>query len=411
MTEKIIVSPQRVRCLGDVVSPKAVSDFDKVSCTLSSSSDTVYGTVYSESYLAGSTLSLVYDGLIGSETESFTVSATLKDSGGSAITSVTVYCSVNGGSAVSATTDSSGVATFTISTTEGVSEYKFRVYYEGTGSVCGSYAYGCVRVGDVTGLTLNGSPSVIQSGDKSNIWAKLTGTGNLQGALVKFYEAWTPGIRLSADKSIIQSGDTVDFTAQLVDSDGSLVREAGHTVNFYIDSSILFEFDNTNDKSSSFTSQSCESGTNGTITYDSSTGINFVSGSKATMFAITSVALPTNCTIEADLNISAGTAGIGITKGTGYVDGLVRDANKINNYRYTNSSWDSSFAGTTAYGDATINPITLQLVKTGLDISLLVNGVQIDKTLQFASTDTLYAGVIGNASMNAYLTRFVINGE
>ena len=46
MTEKIIVSPQRVRALGDVVSPKAVSDFDKVSCTLSSSSDTVYGTVY-----------------------------------------------------------------------------------------------------------------------------------------------------------------------------------------------------------------------------------------------------------------------------------------------------------------------------------------------------------------------------
>ena len=244
MTEKIIVSPQRVRCLGDVVSPKAVSDFDKVSCTLSSSSDTVYGTVYSESYLAGSTLSLVYDGLIGSETESFTVSATLNDSIGSAISSVSVYLSLNG-VVTSATTNSSGVATFNVSTVEEATEYLFKVYYTGTDSVCGSYAYGCVRVGDVTGLTLNGSPSVIQSGDKSNIWAKLTGTGNLQGALVKFYEVWTPSIRLSGDKSVIQSGDSVDLSAQLCDSDGSLVREAGHNITFGVEQDTITMFNGT----------------------------------------------------------------------------------------------------------------------------------------------------------------------
>ena len=232
MTEKIIVSPQRVRALGDVVDPKSVNDFDKVSCTLSSSSDTVYGTVYSESYLAGSTLSLVYDGLIGSDVDSFSVSATLKDSGGSAISSVSVYLSLNG-VVTSATTNGSGVATFNVSTVEGATEYLFKVYYTGTGSVCGSYAYGCVRVGDVTGLTVNGSPSIIQSGDNCNLWATLEGTGNLQGALVKFYEVWTPSIRLSGDTSVIQSGDSVDFTAQLVDNDGSLVREAGHTISFY----------------------------------------------------------------------------------------------------------------------------------------------------------------------------------
>lgn len=244
MTEKIIVSPQRVRCLGDVVDPKIVSDFDRVACTLASSTDASYGTVYSESFLAGSTLDLVYDGLIGSDVDSFSVSATLKDSGGSAISSVSVYLSLNG-VVTSATTNGSGVATFNVSTVEGATEYLFKVYYTGTGSVCGSYAYGCVRVGDVTGLTVNGSPSVIQSGDKSNIWAKLTGTGNLQGALVKFYEDWTPSIRLSGDKSVIQSGDSVDFTAQLCDSDGSLVREAGHNITFGVEQDTITMFNGT----------------------------------------------------------------------------------------------------------------------------------------------------------------------
>ena len=244
MTEKIIVSPQRVRCLGDVVDPKSVSDFDRVACTLASSTDASYGTVYSESFLAGSTLDLVYDGLIGSDVDSFSVSATLKDSGGSAISSVSVYLSLNG-VVTSATTNGSGVATFNVSTVEGATEYLFKVYYTGTGSVCGSYAYGCVRVGDVTGLTVNGSPSVIQSGDKLNIWAKLTGTGNLQGALVKFYEDWTPSIRLSGDKSVIQSGDSVDFTAQLCDSDGSLIRESGHNITFGVEQDTITMFNGT----------------------------------------------------------------------------------------------------------------------------------------------------------------------
>ena len=232
MTEKIIVSPQRVRCLGDVVDPKSVSDFDRVACTLASSTDASYGTVYSESFLAGSSLDLVYDGLIGSETESFTISATLKNASGTAISGASVYLVVNDGEPTSATTNSSGGASFTVSTSD-VTDYRFRVYYTGTSSICGSTAYGHVCVGDVTGLELHGNKSVIQTDESVGLWAKLVGTGALKGAVVKFYEQWTPNIRLSAEANPIQTGDTIDLSAQLVDSDGSLVREAGHTISFY----------------------------------------------------------------------------------------------------------------------------------------------------------------------------------
>jgi len=55
---------------------------------------------------------------------------------------------------------------------------------------------------------------------------------------VNFYEQWTPGLRVSATPSIIQSGDASSVKAQLIDTvDGSLVREEGHTVNFYWDDS------------------------------------------------------------------------------------------------------------------------------------------------------------------------------
>ena len=233
MTEKIIVSPVRVRALGDVVSPKSSQDFVPYGCTVSSSTDSTYGTVFTEAYLAKSTLSLVYDRWISSETESFTISATLKNSSGSAISGASVYLVVNDGSPVSASTNSSGVATFTVTTSTDVSDYRFRVYYTGTGSVCGSTVYGHVCVGDVTGLELHGNKSVIQTDESVGLWASLTGTGCLKGVPVSFYEQWTPAIRVSCDKTVFQSGDDIDLSAQLVDSDGSLVREAGHSVKFY----------------------------------------------------------------------------------------------------------------------------------------------------------------------------------
>ena len=245
MTEKIIVSPERVRAYGDVVSPKSSQDFVPYGCTVSSSTDSTYGTVFTEAYLAKSTLSLVYDRWISSETESFTISATLKNSSGSAISSASVFLVVNDGSPVSATTNSSGVATFTVSTSTDVSDYRFRVYYTGTGSVCGSTVYGHVCVGDVTGLELHGNKSVIQTDESVGLWASLTGAGCLKGVPVSFYEQWTPVLRVGANPSIIQTGDTMDLSAQLCDSDGSLIRESGHNITFGVEQDTITMFNGT----------------------------------------------------------------------------------------------------------------------------------------------------------------------
>lgn len=56
MVEKIIVSPDSIRGLGNIVAPKLTSDYELVDCTLSSGTDTVNGvtvTVYTLTYDGG----------------------------------------------------------------------------------------------------------------------------------------------------------------------------------------------------------------------------------------------------------------------------------------------------------------------------------------------------------------------
>ena len=410
MTEKIIVSPQRVRCLGDVVSPKEVSDFDKVSCTLSSSSDTVYGTVYSESYLAGSTLSLVYDGLIGSGTESFTVSATLKNASGTAISGASVYLVVNDGEPTSATTNSSGGASFTVSTSD-VTDYRFRVYYTGTSSICGSTAYGHVCVGDVTGLELHGNKSVIQTDESVGLWAKLVGTGALKGAVVKFYEQWTPNIRLSAEANPIQTGDTIDLSAQLVDSDGSLVREAGHTISFYEDMRV-FTDNAKSDRTNEYTAVLVEGGTTPSMAF-SSNKYSITGGSKTATFVV-SGAEYTDATITLKVKPSStsfsGAIGLAFVKGTGYAWGVVGYNNgtaRIVEYR--NNQWVEASA-TFITGAVDSNGImTITATKTGN--SATVNCGDSDYTLTLHSEKCYIGLMFGTSSSNEYYGIKIIDNE
>ena len=56
MVEKIIISPDNIRGLGNIVAPKLTSDYELVDCTLSSGTDTVNGvtvTVYTLTYDGG----------------------------------------------------------------------------------------------------------------------------------------------------------------------------------------------------------------------------------------------------------------------------------------------------------------------------------------------------------------------
>jgi hypothetical protein len=198
--------------------------------------DSTYGDVYGNVYKSnGSSLTLSCDRLVSSSDSSFTVTATLKDSNNSPIPSAVLRCECNN-EVFDKATHSSGVCEFTIAC-DGSRKYDIRVSYTGTSSVSGCFATTSVyTIGAPETLTLQANHEIIQTGDSLDIVAVLT-DDNGEGvplATVNFYEEWTPGVRFSSEANIFQSGDTVDWGAQLIDtSDGSLVRKAGQTVNFY----------------------------------------------------------------------------------------------------------------------------------------------------------------------------------
>ena len=241
--EKISVNPLSVRGLGDIVSPKLLSDFDVFDSVLSSGTDSVNGvemTVFTESFRSGSVLVKSGDGFIlyTPDLVSMPVIVTLKNKSGTVISGASVKCIVNDETTLSATTDSSGVASFTIPFVEGVSQYRLRFKYEGTSSVGGCSVYGYIFVGVPTDLILNGSSEIIQSGDEVNLVATLHGTDvngesvPIPSVIVMFYEEYNPTeLVLNAVPSIIQSGDTANIIATLKDEDGSRIQ--GETVEIY----------------------------------------------------------------------------------------------------------------------------------------------------------------------------------
>ena len=172
--EKIIVNPLSVRGLGDIVSPKILADFDVCDSVLASSTDTVNGvsmTVYTTSYRSGSRLLKSGDGFIvyTPDLTSMSVSAVLKTKSGSAISSASVSCIIDNETTLTATTNSSGKANFTIPFVEGESYYSLRFVYGGTSSVAGCSIYGRIFVGVPEELTLQGSDDLITVDETSRL--------------------------------------------------------------------------------------------------------------------------------------------------------------------------------------------------------------------------------------------------
>ena len=257
--EKVIINPSDVRALGNIVSPKVLADYKEYWSNISSSSETVDNynlPVFVLSYAGGSSLTLTSAKWVTPVSGSFTVTVVLKDYTDSPLTSKTVSCTVNDGeTSLSATTGSDGVASFTVSTVEGVCEYYLRFSYAGNSS----YSSGCflsakIVTGDSSSVafgSLWADKPIIQTGDTSNIITSLTGVDcngdsvPVVGQLVKFYESWTPVLRVGANPSIIQTGDTTDLSAQLYDSDGSLIRESGHNITFGVEQDTITMFNGT----------------------------------------------------------------------------------------------------------------------------------------------------------------------
>ena len=117
MVEKIMITPEKVRGYGNIMSPKTGADFTVSDCTLIVDTDTVNGELVTVYDLQPSTtvlsVSLTVDDnsvMIG---ESVTLSATVEDEMSDPVSGASVSFKLGGSSIGTSTTNSSGIATYT----------------------------------------------------------------------------------------------------------------------------------------------------------------------------------------------------------------------------------------------------------------------------------------------------------
>lgn len=226
--EKIIVNPLNVRGLGNVVD--ADNTLGEYNSHLTTVTDLTYGSVWNSEYLTGSYIILSYDKVIASIGD-LTVSLTLKDNTDTVIGSVSVSCYFNG-ETYTATTNSSGVASFTLPVTE-TGHHTFKVVYSGTNSIAGCIKLGSFYCGELESIELISTNEIFQDDDTIHLIGLLS--PDVPGVSINFYEIYTPTtLTVSSDKTIFQSGETATIKAVLRDEDGSRIK--GETIYFYDDS-------------------------------------------------------------------------------------------------------------------------------------------------------------------------------
>ena len=242
MVEKVSVNPGRVRCWGNIVSPKTSTDFNVYSSGLSTSTDTVNGetkTVYTSEYLVGSKLIIdFYEGnLVDADSEYIGVQATLRDNTNEFIVGATLKCVVNDNTVLTGVTDSDGYVDFEVPIVE-ESKYVIRISYEGTDSIAGCFRTVTAYVGSATGLNLTCTDSFVESTGVVSLVATLTGTIGSEENIpipyqtVSFYEEYTPtSLKVTGNPNPVVNGEDTVITAVLKDSDGSGIK--GETVSIY----------------------------------------------------------------------------------------------------------------------------------------------------------------------------------
>ena len=136
MVEKIIVNPESVRAYGNVVSPKTGADFDEYDCTLEVGEDTVNGETVTVYVLTPETtsISLVLSSSVGScgIGDSVVLSVTVTEDS-EPVSGASVSFKLGGSEIGTGTTNSSGVATYTY-TTSSVGSLNFSAVYAGHSS-------------------------------------------------------------------------------------------------------------------------------------------------------------------------------------------------------------------------------------------------------------------------------------
>ena len=190
MVEKIIISPESIRGLGNIVMPKTGADFEEYNCTMEVGEDTVNGedvTVYVLTPET-TTISLVLSSNVSTVT-----------AGGDVILSVTVTedeVPVSGQSVSfklgstelgTSTTNSSGVATYTYTTT-GSGSLNFSAVYAGHSSNGVSVVVN--KRSTSTSLSL-GSASIVVGSSTTATATVTSSSSGVSGLTVTFYDGST----------------------------------------------------------------------------------------------------------------------------------------------------------------------------------------------------------------------------
>ena len=403
--DRVSVNPLKVRCLGNVVSPKTVSDFGTLNGTVSSSSDTVNNqtmTVYSTDYLVGSSISLSVGGVIGSDVDEFTVYATLKNNSNSAVSSATVYCVVNGVSA-SATTDANGVATFTV-TTDGSDEYRIRCYYEGTVSLAGSSAYKVVSVAELSMIELLGTATIIETDETLDLFARVTDA--VAGVPVSFYlesddNRTVTSISLSASSSSVQPSGNVTLT-------GVLSAGTGKSVKVYANGSLVDTVTTTTDGAFSYTSSALTSDTSFYVVFDGDTSYRGCSSDSVSVSVVktaTTISLSSSSasvsyggsfTLSGTLSAGSGLS-VKIYNGSSLVATVTTGtggafSKQISNAGVGSYSYTAVFEENASYYGATSSAVAVTVTKATPTISLATSSASVSAGDSFTLSGTLSTG-------------------
>ena len=241
--EKIIITPNEVRALGNIVSPKSKNDF--LGSKISQGTATVQGipsTVYTSTYLPISKLTVTGEHYLQSD-KTLKLNIRVQDNHNNPIRSGTVYCTVQNRT-YTATIKSNGTCTLNITgLTDGL--HTLKIYYPGTSSIGGSFRDFTVVVGEDLVLELFCTNGLVQPGEYSELFGILSSMGiGVPGVKVDFYEEFILSfIKAYASKPILQIGETVDINARVSDIDGSGIAE--QLVKFYEEFDITFILDAT----------------------------------------------------------------------------------------------------------------------------------------------------------------------
>lgn len=136
MVEKIIISPESIRGLGNIVMPKTGADFEEYNCTMEVSEDTVNGETVTVYVLTPetTTISLVLSSSVDScgIGDSVVLSVTVTEDS-VPVSGASVSFKLAGAEVGTGTTNSSGVATYTYTATD-VGSLNFTSVYAGHSS-------------------------------------------------------------------------------------------------------------------------------------------------------------------------------------------------------------------------------------------------------------------------------------